>query len=251
MHREAAVPEMLNNEDGHLVLRCRLDLRTKKKTKFMKEFTHTMLLPHHFEDGTVRRLMVICKSPEDRATASVMGAEYVGGLDLVKSILKGEIKHDDYDHCICTADMYQEIGGLRKYLRDRFPSPKMGTVGDVATMFKFFSEGKTYESRNEEEKFGKLVAHFATLRMTDQQIQENFEYFIGEICSLKNAKLGQFILRCALECPPSREFFLIHKDDLVPKAQKDEGVTDFEQDEKATARAEDDDEDIQAEASAK
>ena len=251
MHREAAVPEIQNNEKGILVLNSDLDLRLKKKTKFMKEFTHTVVLPHFFDDGTVHRLLVFCKSPEDKTTAIALGAEFAGGLDLVKSIMKGEIKHDDYDHCICTADIYQEISVLRKHLRERFPSPKAGTVGgDVTTMFRFFTEGKTFESSNEEEKVGKLQAHFATLSMTDQQIQENYETFLEEICSLKSPSLGQFVINGTLMCPPSREQFVIHKKDLLPKSQRDTEETQFEEDEEPLPKPEDE-EDIQAQVAAK
>ncbi len=53
---------------------------------------------------------------EDKEMASHLGAEICGGADLVKAFTKGDIKHDDYDHCICMADMYDDISTLRKYV---------------------------------------------------------------------------------------------------------------------------------------
>ena len=250
MHREAAVPEMLDNEDGILVLNMTLDLRTKKKTKFMKEFTHTVVLPHFFDDGTVHRILVFCKTPEDKTLANSLGAELAGGLELIKAMQNGEIKHDDFDHCICTPDMFSEISPLRKHLRERFPNPKAGSVGDIKAMFKIFTEGKTYESRAVEESVGKLEAHFATLNMSDSQILENFEKVIEEICSLKNANLGQFITKCTLECPPSGELFHIHEEELLPKTQRLGGKKNLVQEE-TPPKSEDADDNIVAKAVAK
>ena len=220
MHREAAVPEMLDNKDGMLVLNLTLDLRTKKKTKFMKEFSRTIVLPHYFDDGSVHRMLVFCKTPEDKELAASLGVEFAGGIELVQAVQKGEIKHDDYDHCICTPDMYAEIASLRKHLRDRFPNPHVGSVGDIGTMFKFFTEGKTYQSKNVEEHTGQLEAPFATLNMLDNQVLENFEKLVGEIASVKAPTLGKFIKKGALRCPPSSEVFYINEDYFVPKVEK-------------------------------
>ena len=250
MHREAAVPEMLDNEDGILVLNLTLDLRTKKKTKFMKEFTHTVVLPHYFDDGTVHRLLVFCKSPEDKTLASSLGAEFVGGLELVKAMQKGEIKHDDFDHCLCTPDMYRDISNLRKHLRERFPHPNAGSVGDIQAMFKIFTEGKTYDSHAVEEKVGKVEAQFATLNMSDNQIVENFEKVIEEISSLKSANLGQFITKCTMECPPSRELFHIHEEELLPMTQRFKGKKKLVQEE-TPPQSEDDEDNIAVNAVAK
>ena len=244
MHREAAVSEMLDNEDGILVLNLTLDLRTKKKTKFMKEFTHSMVLPHFFDDGTVHRLLVFCKSPEDKTLASSLGAEIVGGVEVVKAMQKGEIKYDDFDHCVCTPDMYADISSLRKHLRERFPNPKTGSVGDIKAMFKIFTEGKTYEAHVVEEKVGKLEAHFATLNMSDDQILENFKKVIEEISSLKNPNLGQFITKCTMECPPSRELFHIHEEELRPMTQRVEGKENLAEDKETLPKSEDDDDNI-------
>lgn len=253
MHREAAKPEMFDNENGMLILNCSLDLRTKKKTKFMKEFSHTVLLPNYFDDGSVRRIMVFCKTPEDKEAAAELGAEFVGGLDLVKTVLKGDIKFDDYDHAICTADIYPEIAGVRKHLRERFPMPRLGTVGgDVRAMFQFFTEGKTYQSHNAHEKIGTLEAPFATLNMTNEQILQNFEKFLEEICSLKSANLGRFIKKATLECPPSREQFPINEKELLPLSQRGKKQKKLVQEEDDPPKSEDDeDAEIEAEAVAK
>ncbi len=244
MHREAAVPEMLDNYDGIIYLNCTLDFRTKKKTKFMAGIQKTVVLPHYFDDGMDHRVMVFAKTPEDKEIAKKMGAEYYGSIDLIKSVESGGIKPDDYDHVVCTVDMLTEITAVRKALRDRFPSKqKKNTIGgDVAGMVKFFQEGKTYESYKTEEAVGKVEVPFGTLNMSDDQLLENYEAVLEALASHRSASLGQFVTKCTVECPPSDEEYHIKEHELIPASQRKEKVVKVVQEEEPVVEAESDDE---------
>ena len=221
MHREAATPEILNNPNGLLYITAYLDMRTKKKTKFGKEFTQTVVLPHCFEDGKEHRIMAFCKQAEDRELAKELGAEFVGSSDLIKAISKGEIKYDDYDHIICTTDMYQDIGGLKKHLRERLPNPKDGNVGvDIMELFRFYTEGKTYEVQKKKESEGIVHLPIGTLQHTDRQIEENFQAFLEKIYPMRRLENIAFVSKCILKCPPSREEFHIREDELIPPSER-------------------------------
>lgn len=243
MHREAAVPEMLDSWDAIVYLNCTLDFRTKKKTKFMQGIQNTVVLPHNFDDGMDHRVMVFAKTPEDKEIAKNMGAEYYGSVDLIKSIEGGHIKPDDYDHVVCTVDMLTEIGAVRKALKDRFPTKqKKNTIGgDVAGMVKFFQEGKTYESYKTEEAVGKVEVPFGTLDMKDEQLIENYGAVLEALASHRSANLGQFITKCTVECPPSDEEYLIKEHELIPASQRKKKVVKLVQEEEPVVQAEESD----------
>ena len=57
-----------------------------KKTKFVDPFTRIVCLPHVFDHGQTRKLLVFCKSLEMEEIATNAGADYVGGKQLIKQI---------------------------------------------------------------------------------------------------------------------------------------------------------------------
>lgn len=75
-----------------------------KKTKFVDAFTRIVCLPHVFDHGQTRKLLVFCKNPEMEDIARDAGADYVGGKQLIKQIQVRYyfLQHIAYALVICT-----------------------------------------------------------------------------------------------------------------------------------------------------
>ncbi len=99
----------------------------------------TVVLPHGI--GKKVRVAVICKG-EQAQQAEDLGADIVGGNDLIEKIAKGFM---DFDCMIATPDMMRDLSKLGKVLGPRglMPSPKAGTVTtDIARVLKEVKAGR-------------------------------------------------------------------------------------------------------------
>ena len=76
--------------------------------------------------GKSVKVAVICKD-ERFAEAKAAGADFVGNVDLIEEIKRGEIK---FNVCIATPDMMGSVGAVAKILGPKglMPNPKLGTV---------------------------------------------------------------------------------------------------------------------------
>lgn len=52
----------------------------------MDKFTRTAMIPHGFDHGEDRSILVFCKSPADKEAAEIAGATLVGGTEIIKDI---------------------------------------------------------------------------------------------------------------------------------------------------------------------
>jgi len=238
IHREFCMPEMFNRPDALVIFHATLDMRTKKKTRFMSHMKRTVNVPHSFEDGTLNRIVAFCKAEEEIAMAEKLGATFVGGADLIKMFEKREILPEDYEHVVCTVDMMSDITVLRKHLRDSFPSKARGTLGtDISVLVETFMRGKTFESFKSSESVGHLVQPIGRLNMPMDHLVNNFNTFVQSISSLRNASLGPTITEGAVSCPPSEEKLLLSKEWLTPAKNEAQTVDEGSDDEGAEAMA--------------
>jgi len=209
--REAACPEMEDNMEELLWLKCQLNMSTKKKTKFSAGFVFTEVAPHLFDDGTVNKVLALCKTNEDREAAREAGAELVGGQDLIHRIQNQEINVKEYTNIVSSMDMLTEITSIRKYLKDVFPSKSKGTLGeDVGEMVRRFCLGKELVASRDSENVGHIELPVGQLDMDEDQLRENLQHFVNAIYRFKKNPVGPFIRRGFLICPPSS--FMIELD---------------------------------------
>ncbi len=111
-----------------------------------------------------------------------------------------------------------------RYLRERFPTPEGHSVsGDLTAMFRYFTEGKTYKMRPlPTPGEGQVELPICTLRMTDEQVLENFETFMVMLHSVKKEHPFQFVTKCVVRSPPSKEEFMLLDSELAPREEEEE-----------------------------
>lgn len=103
----------------------------------------------------------------NRSDASRAGATTVGGSDLVRSALKGNIRFADYQFILAHPDIMPEMLALRGLLKKKFPSPKNETLGvDLGPMVAKFINGLFISGKRDDfqENFGIVNACVGTVR---------------------------------------------------------------------------------------
>jgi ribosomal protein L1 len=84
-------------------------------------------IPHVFKHREKRAILAFSSSKENQEIALQAGAELSVGPEMVKKILKGQFRIDDYDFCVAHSDMMGLMNSLRGLLKSRFPTILNGT----------------------------------------------------------------------------------------------------------------------------
>lgn len=214
-HRDYASPEMTSNMDGVLMLEANLDLRTKKKTKFMQIPSGIILLPHDFDNFFPGRVIAITKDADEQARATEAGAIYAGGVDLIRKIEKGDIVGEDFDRVVLNPNLLVEAAIIKKVLKDLFPSKKNGTLcEDVEGTVRMFVHGKEYQGSKVSESVGKLTFPIGKLSMTDEQLVDNLKAIIESVVEQNKGGPGYFS-KLSVICPPSKEVFVVQEEGIM------------------------------------
>jgi len=117
--RDIHIPSLLNDPSALVYVTTELDLKLKKKDRFMDEFNGVITFPHEFEGYKKNKIVVVCKESEDQIKASEVGASFTGSTALIKQILSGVLSTEDFDYVICHPDMYKELNSLRGILKKK------------------------------------------------------------------------------------------------------------------------------------
>lgn len=237
MHRESHQPSMCDQLDGLIGIRIECNMKTKKKTKFMEQFSGTVTMPHQFELERKTRVAVIVKDIEDQDLAKSAGASLVGGQELIKNLKTNLVSMSEFDHLVCHSEMLIPLTDIRGILGAAFPNKIKGNFGtDIVALTKKFLSGYDYTcKKTEAEKdFGFIDIYVGRLNMEDEQIQENI------LAVLEDAKKyripespGQFFERIWVSSPPTEEKFLLQFwefsdfEDLFPIEEPEEKVRDI------------------------
>ncbi|RWS28131.1 39S ribosomal protein L1-like protein [Leptotrombidium deliense] len=218
-HQETHHPTMYNEPNAVVDAFVELNLRTKKKTKFLSAFTGMLMMPHEFDFKQSRRLVVICKKPEDQEKALNLGASIVGSNDVIKQLKSKNLTSIDFDHILCHSDMLIELAEVRGILKEHFPNKLKGNYGtDIEALMKKFTNSIEYKCVRDdfEPDFGTISVPFGRLNCKEEHLLENLVAVLQKIegHQPKDAP-GEFITRVLIKSKPSSEEFRIRHWDLL------------------------------------
>src|SRR5262245_29716419 len=134
--------------------------------------------------GKSKWVAVIAVSPDKQREAQEVGADEVGGDDLVEKIKGGYL---NFDALIATPDMMRSVGTLGKILGPRglMPNPKTGTVTvDLANAIRETKAGKV-EYRVD--KTGVIHVPVGKVSFPPEKITENAKMLIDAVIKAKPA----------------------------------------------------------------
>ncbi|XP_075224443.1 mitochondrial ribosomal protein L1 [Lycorma delicatula] len=231
-HRETHHPTIFNQPEAPLEVLIELDMSTSKPTKFVEKFSRTAMIPHGFDHGEDRTIIVFCKSPAEKLAAEEAGATLVGGTEIIRDIEKGRIMLPDFNFVLAHPDIVQEMLGLRGLLKKRFPNPKAGTVGtNLSALVKKFRDGITYTALRDEKEldYGWIDVTVGMLNMDTNLLEENFKELINDVLTQAPPKTAKpFITRVLLKSPPSVERLKLDMSPYLPKDKELESDTESE-----------------------
>jgi large subunit ribosomal protein L1 len=79
------------------------------------------------------------------------GADSTGKKDIVKKIIKGQMRVDDYDYIVCVTEMATDVAPLRGVLKKKFPTKLNGALGDdLRALVTRFRTGIQYKIEGDE-----------------------------------------------------------------------------------------------------
>lgn len=84
-------------------------------------------VPFPFDHNQKRSILAFAADLQTQDQAVEAGAEVAVGLDMVKKIIKGQFRIDDYDFCVAHSNMSGSVlAPLKGLLRSKFPSRANG-----------------------------------------------------------------------------------------------------------------------------
>ncbi|KAH8283941.1 hypothetical protein KR054_005496 [Drosophila jambulina] len=219
-HRETHHPSMYNVPRAPLNVDIELNMQAEKITRFVDNFQRMAMIPHKFEHGEERKIIVFTKGNNEVIEAREAGASLVGGVELIKDITSGELLLSDYQYVIAHPNILAELVALRGLMKRKFPNPKSETLGtNLAEMIVKFSSGISYSASKDEyqQNFGLITACVGTLDMDAQKLEENIQYLLQDVNTMRPKREGRFITRVLLKSPPSSEQLKIDPFVYVPE----------------------------------
>ncbi|KAL7729255.1 hypothetical protein ACLKA6_009708 [Drosophila palustris] len=207
-HRETHHPSMYNVPNAPLNLEIELNMQGEKANRFVDNFQRMAMIPHKFDHGEDRKIIVFTKGQEEITEARDAGASLVGGVELIKDITNGELLLSDYQYIIAHPNILAELVALRGLMKRKFPNPKSETLGtNLAEMIVKFSNGISYSASKDEyqQNFGLITASVGTLDMDAQHLEENIRFLLQDVNTVRPKRDGRFITRVLLKSPPSSE----------------------------------------------
>uniref|UniRef100_A0A8W8MFF3 39S ribosomal protein L1, mitochondrial n=1 Tax=Magallana gigas TaxID=29159 RepID=A0A8W8MFF3_MAGGI len=220
LQKDYADPFIMNNMDGVIYLDILCNMRTKKQTKFISEFTERLFFPNPFEVELPRRCLVICKTEEEALTAQRLGAVFAGDETIAQRLdrKKGDITANDYDIVLCTNEMQDALFNYRNLLKNNYPSEETFSLdNDVEKMMLKQKESVSFTCRKEG-SLGRIQIPIGQLNLEIDQITENYDFFFSTL--LKHPKVAQvrpgenFVTSARLLVPPCPEQLKLKDEEL-------------------------------------
>uniref|UniRef100_A0A0N4ZH13 39S ribosomal protein L1, mitochondrial n=1 Tax=Parastrongyloides trichosuri TaxID=131310 RepID=A0A0N4ZH13_PARTI len=218
-HRKMQQPTIFNNPDAPIKLRIELNMTTEKATKMIPSSDHIVPVPHPFITKEKRSILAFVADPKLQELAIESGAEIALGPDMIKKIIKGQFRIDDYDFCIAHEDMGSTILPLRGILKSRLPTRTNGGYGDnLPDMIDKFKKGVKINIKADPvfPQWGLCSPLIGRLGMMDEEVEINIKTIIDTICKLRNPALGPFVNRAVMMIDKSNYFVPLNIDSYLP-----------------------------------
>lgn len=224
---------MTNTLNAQIYADMKLDLRTTKKTKFLKNIRGLLEYPHRFEHDQKKKYFIFSENAPDWDRCRELGATQAGGDDLIGFINQGIIRKDDIEQCdfiFATPVMAVKLLKMRSVLHDKTPTLKNGCITeDFEAVIQRHDEGVCYKSHKESEGIGKIQVPFGQLFQDEEVLEENFKYMVDTLSALKAKNLDPLIERIQVIAPPSTEIFDMNLEGYVkPKVVKGQETVEAE-----------------------
>ncbi|PNF43636.1 hypothetical protein B7P43_G00697 [Cryptotermes secundus] len=207
-HRETNHPTVYNNPDGELYVNIELDMRAAKANRYLDAFTRIVSIPHPFDTGSARSVLVFCKSRELQKSALEAGATVAGDTELIKNVQSGELSLHDFHFVVAHPDILPELVSVRGLMKRKFPNQKSGTLGtDIPGMVSRFHSGIEYSAKVDQylKDLGWIFTSFGKIDMDTSHLEENFSSLLKDVNSVRPNREGPFITKCCLVTLPSLE----------------------------------------------
>lgn len=154
----------------------------------------SVVLPHGL-GGKTRTVLVFAEGDRARE-AEAAGADFVGGVDLVKKVEGG---WSEFDVAVAVPAMMRHVGRLGKVLGPvgKMPSPKAGTVTDDVT--RAVREYKAGKVEYRVDAGANVHAPIGRRSFDGQKIRENLVAFVDSVRAAKpQTSKGVYIRSCTL-----------------------------------------------------
>ncbi|VDL64396.1 unnamed protein product [Nippostrongylus brasiliensis] len=224
-HRELQQPSIFNHPNAPLRLRLELNMSTEKQTKMVSNSDEIVPVPFPFSHTEKRTILAFVNDPKLQEVAVESGAEIAVGQDVVKKIIKGQFRTDDYDFCVAHMDMASYILPLRGILRTKFPTRNNGGLGDdLPDLIQKFKSGVKLAIKGDlvYPIWGLSDAVVGRLSMPDEEVEANVAAVIKAACAHRSAALGPFINRSLLMTIPGEEHYALNVDAWLPVPTEEE-----------------------------
>ncbi|GMT24501.1 hypothetical protein PFISCL1PPCAC_15798, partial [Pristionchus fissidentatus] len=225
MHRELQHPSIYNNPKAPLRLRLELNMTTERQTKMVGSSDEIVPVPYPFSHNEKRTILAFANDLKLQEVAVETGAEISVGQDMIKKIIKGQFRIDDYDFCVAHQDMATHILPLRGILKTRFPTRINGGLGtDLPQMIEMFKNGVKLNIKADPVYpiWGLCDAVVGRLNMSDAEVEANIAAVVAAACTHRSAALGPFINRALLMTVPGEEHYAINVDAWMPVPSEEE-----------------------------
>ncbi|XP_071411470.1 large ribosomal subunit protein uL1m [Pithys albifrons albifrons] len=205
-----------------------LDMALKKKN--LDPFSSAVALPHRFTDE-VNKVLVFTENPQEAEVARESGAAVVGGVELIKWILEGEVEADFY---VAVPAIISKLIPLRNKLKQKFPTTRRNSLGtDIPNMVKLFRECHQYAVQDE----CLIKTRIARLDMPTEHIIANLKTVIHDICTFKPPPYDPIVRKLVIRSSTS-EGLKLNLDGILPQVEK----VEEEKEEETVADDEDEEE---------
>ncbi|CAB3406591.1 unnamed protein product [Caenorhabditis bovis] len=225
MHRELQQPSIYNNPNAPVRMRLELNMTTERQTKMVQSSDEIVPVPFPFKHNEKRTILAFVNDPKLQELALESGAEMSLGQDMIKKIIKGQFRTEDYDFCVAHIDMASFILPLRGILKTRFPTRANGGLGEnLPELIEKFKNGVKLNIKSDPvyPNWGLSDCVVGRLSMPNEEIEANIGTVIAAACSHRNPALGPFVNRALLMTIPGDEHYAIDVSKWLPVPSEEE-----------------------------